>query len=707
MKNRLYAFTALAAVAVMSCTKEVPQVEKVYEDVSEPLVVSTTFSARWEPVGAPETEPETTQNLKVKSVMTSEGVMWSTGDYIAVFDGKGTHVAIADGEGAEVRFKTAGIDTAAVSYIMVHPYSAASECDYAASSVKAVLSNMQAAVKGGYDHSNTIAVAKGSDLTAEYVFRNIFSVVKVTVPSALNGKVQKIVLKANGGEAIAGEFAIDCSGDAPVAAAYEGAATYSEITLGDPVYGEDGSIVGLTPLEAGEYSICMIPGTVASGLTATAYLADEDCTLTSTSSYDFASNTIHDFGTLKQRFKGIDELPYIFSLNATAGSGNTLKYLTAVQGKYDEATHFIDNYYYEMADNGVSLHAHFCGRTSSDTRATAFWSNADGNDNIPAKSFVSEESAGENYYGECFYKLSVPHDFSLPAAFNLTFGLYTTNGGIADWKVMLSSDDENWETVGEVVLSPAQYYHYTVTAEPKNVDLSAEHVLYIKFVPTGNRKAQSPDSATTTGWGSDVQLHGGVVIWETPVYSTSKPADAVYHQAFDDLLGGADYLWGDRICSMLNYAGDVLPSDYAGMTATDVKARHGYAQIGWVNSYQKIAGFKNNPGSLTTPALGASGTLKLSFRAMNYLTAAAWREGARATLLDANDPDVDKCVVNVIGGGTINGQTSVIVEGLSHEEFKDFSLTIEGAAADTRIEFTSPADAVFSRWFIDDITVTK
>ena len=70
--------------------------------------------------------------------------------------------------------------------------------------------------------------------------------------------------------------------------------------------------------------------------------------------------------------------------------------------------------------------------------------------------------------------------------------------------------------------------------------------------------------------------------------------------------------------------------------------------------------------------------------------------------------DLTEIVVEVIGGGTIDGATKKVVSGLATDAFNTYSLTIDGATASTALRFTSePASGEFSRWFIDDICVTK
>lgn len=109
-------------------------------------------------------------------------------------------------------------------------------------------------------------------------------------------------------------------------------------------------------------------------------------------------------------------------------------------------------------------------------------------------------------------------------------------------------------------------------------------------------------------------------------------------------------------------------------------------------------------GSLLTPAFGASGTLKLSFDAMAYKNHSVHSNSGAKDL----GGDIRKVVVEVIGGGTIDGQTRVVVGSPRYTVFTTYTLTIEGATASTAVRFTSdPASGEFSRWFIDNICVTK
>ena len=144
------------------------------------------------------------------------------------------------------------------------------------------------------------------------------------------------------------------------------------------------------------------------------------------------------------------------------------------------------------------------------------------------------------------------------------------------------------------------------------------------------------------------------------------------------------------------------------MTGENVHQRRGYAQIGYVES-QAVARAKyvNTLGSLTTPSFGTAGDLVLSFDAMSYHTPAD-RANAKAGEPADKKGDLTSVVVKVVGGGTIDGKTEITVDGLAADKFTNFKLNIKGATSGTKVTFTSaPADGDFSRWFIDNILVTK
>ena len=80
-------------------------------------------------------------------------------------------------------------------------------------------------------------------------------------------------------------------------------------------------------------------------------------------------------------------------------------------------------------------------------------------------------------------------------------------------------------------------------------------------------------------------------------------------------------------------------------------------------------------------------------------------------MADAKDKkgDMTSFKVEVIGGGTIDGETSKVISGMNYQRFSDFRFLVNGATSATQLRFTSEAaeDDSFTRWFLDDICVVK
>ena len=99
----------------------------------------------------------------------------------------------------------------------------------------------------------------------------------------------------------------------------------------------------------------------------------------------------------------------------------------------------------------------------------------------------------------------------------------------------------------------------------------------------------------------------------------------------------------------------------------------------------------------------------VNFKAMVYRTNAL-RTNYRANLQDAIYPDVTSIVVNISGSGSFEASsqvTSMTLAEIPTDSFATKSLCVYGASENTKLEFTSPEGSKFSRWFIDEICVTK
>ena len=400
-------------------------------------------------------------------------------------------------------------------------------------------------------------------------------------------------------------------------------------------------------------------------------------------------------------------LPYVFSFYAASQANKDCKYVTVTDGTFDKL-----GADFKVEDKDVTKCVVLTAKVAPTSNSSHFrlthWADEAAHDNIPAKSMV--------YGQDSYFLLTVPLAEDMPASFRISFGMSGTGGAPKNWAVAYSTDGTEYVTPSDgstaisipgAIASSGYFYYFTVTLTPQ-LRLMKGQTLLLKLYPTDNVSC----NGGTAGYNSDSRLHSCVAIEAVPKFSTPKPVGAVYFEPFDGLTEGLDYLYGDKLAAMLNYCGsDISEWDAVlknGLSGTNVHQRPGYAQIGYVESQAvKRAEYENKAGALLTPALNATGDLNLSFRAMAYKTCSDRPKG-KATEPKDKKGDLTEIVVEVIGGGTIDGATKKVVSGLATDAFNTYSLTIDGATASTALRFTSePASGEFSRWFIDDICVTK
>lgn len=462
---------------------------------------------------------------------------------------------------------------------------------------------------------------------------------------------------------------------------------------------EDGNNIRLKVAE--ESALAMTKASDGSGTVAgVAGFAAEVPELSPTSSSDVLFNGMR-FGIKI----GVRKLPYILSFYANSQKNKDLKYSVIKDGTY--AALGTDFYLKDKDEKiGVVMNAKATSTmTGSGQFRMTHWADEAAHDNIPGKSFTGDDGSG--------YYMAIPLQMDLPSAFHVAFGIAGTGAAVKNWKLEYSSDNSTWTeggafSIDKAISGSGFYYYYDIRLTPSE-RYTAGTTLYLRWVAVGNT---SVNNSTTTGLGSDVRLSCCVALFEDYSASTSVPAGAVYYEPFDALDGGLDYLWGDKLAAMMNFCGSEISKWGAaqknGMSGENVYQRRGYAQIGYVESQAvKRTEYTNAVGELTTPSLGTSGDLSLSFDAMSYHTPAD-RSGAKAGEPADKKGDLTSVLVKISGGGTVDGKTEVVVDGLSSSEFKNFKLSITGATSETKITFTSQAaDGDFSRWFIDNILVTK
>lgn len=730
--TRFFAIIACAAAVAASCMKD---------DLKDMAYAEPIFSAVREDFGDPASKTMLTDNYKV---------VWCSGDEVGVFDGSvypRTGVAsgsnlVNKGSGWEygLRFKTtdngasAGFaydvydaykdnepqvyaPGAADSYLLIHPMAVnfianVSECKF-----RAWLSNSQKAEAGTYDSSRGFAVAKTSDLSEPVRFKNAVTLLEFVIPDSMSGKVKTIkVTPAGSNKNIAGDILIDYSGADVVTSPWGETAGENKTPKTDVTLAPKSE----TTFASGKYYMVVCPGTY-DAITVEATLSS-GMVLNRESSkgpYTFRPGYVYGMGKIDAAGNaysgGVSELPYVFSLYAKAGTGDTSKYLTVNKGAYDSSKHYFEHTYVDNDNSGVRLYARGAGRTvdgeDKNYLLNPFYSNKEGVDNIPSSSFVTPESAGEQYV-ESFYKLQLPLATDFPSSFLVTFGMGTNSAAIRDWKIMYSSDNKIWYEGASYALVDGlntwQYFIYNVMVNTSEISFEAGDILYLKWIPTGKRSVRSA-TGTTTGWDSGVRIWGGVIISTVVNQSSPVISGSVYQESFDRINGGVDYLMGEKIGYLSNAFGTGI-SDWTeeqknGLTGANVVMRPGYVQVGTVSLTQSYdEPVTVTAGMLTTPKLGYSGNMNLSFKAMAFKSYIAGRTG---TTSNEGTADVTQVVLTLNEGTFEDGSSTKTIEIASGVWGQYQNILIKNATADTQITFSSPEDATYARWFLDDICVTK
>ena len=417
--------------------------------------------------------------------------------------------------------------------------------------------------------------------------------------------------------------------------------------------------------------------------------------------------TAADFAAMNApRFDGGITLPYVLSImtrTATNGDGKYVYYSGS------NSTGSIDGVSVTAMDGtGANITAKLS--SSGGNLGFRYWTESSGHHNLPMKSW---QELDQNYA-----LLTFPLNETIDGPFRFSFGWSASGSAPANWYLRYSNDNVTWYTPaptdgphfvipqGKTVGGGKNFFYWTTDIAPQ-IPLERRGTLYIRISPYDGTRVDR--SGAAIGNGGEIRLHSCAVVEKVPVFNTEKPAGAVYFEPFDNLTTGLDYRHGDKLAAMLNFCGsDISVWDAAvknGLSGTHVRQRPGYAQIGFVETQTVAHGsYTNNTGALMTPAFGASGTLTLSFDAMAYKNTSVFSSSGAKDLKG----DLKSVVVEVIGGGTIDGAAKKVVSGLTYTEFNRFSLTIDGATASTAVRFTSePASGEFSRWFIDNICVTK
>ena len=416
---------------------------------------------------------------------------------------------------------------------------------------------------------------------------------------------------------------------------------------------------------------------------------------------------------------GITGLPYVFSFYCSTQTDGACKYIRYNKLQWDPATSMTSGKIAEDRDEsiGASLWIAAFAAESGNVYGPNMWAEAGAHDNVNAAGFVSQECT-TTPTAECGWWLDVPLTMTLPQRFTVTFGMGGNTWSLRNWTLYYSKDRQNWYEGGDFsmdhIIDGGSYYLFHKVAVDSELSFAKGDVLYLKFSPRGSAAIGGSSTADGHGKSCFIRLHSAIIISEEAEGSTPAPSGAVWFEPFDRLTGGVDYMLGDRIGGLANYTGAVIGSwseeQLGGMSGHDVYERPGYAQIGFVDTERAPSRkeYTNVSGALESPALGVSGDVTLSFEAAAYRSPAI-RTGAASSTPDVGSPDSTTGILEIIGDGTVNGASSAkILQMSATREFSTHTFTIKGVSPSTRLRFTSaPADGEFSRWFIDNISVTK
>lgn len=165
-------------------------------------------------------------------------VVWSEGDKIAVNGTASDAVAAASVGTASAQFSVADVTA---------PYSVLYPAEALNADGSITVPTVQNYTEGSFAPGSAVAVgySEGTNLA----LKNLYSFVKVTIAKAGNETLKSVVLKAVGGEAISGIFAVDYQN-----AAISAVAGQSVIRIMDVPYGADGKAVVYIAVPAGKYS---------------------------------------------------------------------------------------------------------------------------------------------------------------------------------------------------------------------------------------------------------------------------------------------------------------------------------------------------------------------------------------------------------------------------------------------------------------------
>ena len=424
--------------------------------------------------------------------------------------------------------------------------------------------------------------------------------------------------------------------------------------------------------------------------------------------------TAEDFALSGNRFgaaSGI-RLPYIFSFKAKGASdADGMYYNTMRMSDGSTWTNFLSappaKQIVEPNDGSGVTMTFYRSKASSNgnNNGVRFRVNADKLDNIFS---LQLWDTGKPYpYVLLTYPIA---ETVSPGTLWLSCSVTGTNYAPRNYTVQSSTDNTLWETCGDLLIPSKKRNvpHFFSVPVTLHETLRKGSTLYIRIMQKEDIRIGGDTKATEGGEG---RLHAAIVLDRPSSDVTTFPAGAIYTEGFDRIYGGVDYLLGsDKLVNMNVFSGDDISdwdeAEKGGLTGENVSARPGYVQIGHAPFQATLPNALScQVGQLTTPALSAlteATDIEVTLKAMAYKTG--------SMMADAADKkgDMTSFKVEVIGGGTIDGETSKVISGMNYQSFSDFRFLVNGATSSTQLRFTSEAaDRSFTRWFLDDICVVK
>nr|WP_122120096.1 DUF5689 domain-containing protein [Alistipes megaguti] len=424
--------------------------------------------------------------------------------------------------------------------------------------------------------------------------------------------------------------------------------------------------------------------------------------------------TAEDFALSGNRFgaaSGI-RLPYIFSFKAKGASdADGMYYNTMRMSDGSTWTNFLSappaKQIVEPNDGSGVTMTFYRSKASSNgnNNGVRFRVNADKLDNI----FSLQLWDTGNPYPYVLLTYPIAETVS-PGTLWLSCSVTGTNYAPRNYTVQSSTDNTLWETCGDLLIPSKKRNvpHFFSVPVTLHETLRKGSTLYIRIMQKEDIRIGGDSKATEGGEG---RLHAAIVLDRPSSDLTTFPAGAIYTEGFDRIYGGVDYLLGsDKLVNMNVFSGDDISdwneAEKGGLTGENVSARPGYVQIGHAPFQATLPNALScQVGQLTTPALSAlaeATDIEVTLKAMAYKTGSMMADAAD------KEGDMTSFKVEVIGGGTIDGETSKVISGMNYQSFSDFRFLVNGATSATQLRFTSEAaEGGFTRWFLDDICVVK